>query len=516
MPEVQVKPYFGGFVLETLTVGMYGESRNALREYVQNAFDSIQRARQKGVARPEEGTIQITMSDGQLTIRDNGDGLPTANAVQTLTNIGASSKNYKREAGFRGIGRLSGIVFSNKVIFSTKAAGEDLQTIVTFDAAGMREAMKPDSASELSAEQMITNFVKAEQTPADDLEEHFFEVKLIGFEDAPEECTSAIKLDAFLSQVAPVPYAEDIPDQLKVLLQQGQAKHKIPIETVKVEIIEGDTVTQVVRPYRTQYAVGRESRDGDVEEMGQVSIKTFEPIEGTDWWGWWGDKEETGQYASSQVSGIRVRVKNIQIDGTEVFRDIFKSQAKTYIRFQDWFIGEIFVKPEALVPNARRDGFEENSSWKVVRREWGAVAKNLGIRAYEVSDKSQTTLDKLHQERSSVESAFEALKRSDFENAERTIEFAATITKLQKQVARATKNASPRVLPDLQAMSYELADMRSMAVSKLRPVIQQVDEEAQREAHRREMIDELLSAFEDQLEQPCLGRVRSIIRKYYS
>ena len=37
---LKIQPYFGGFVLETLTVGMYGESRNAIREYIQNGFDS--------------------------------------------------------------------------------------------------------------------------------------------------------------------------------------------------------------------------------------------------------------------------------------------------------------------------------------------------------------------------------------------------------------------------------------------------------------------------------------------
>ena len=31
---LKIQPYFGGFVLETLTVGMYGESRNAIREYM--------------------------------------------------------------------------------------------------------------------------------------------------------------------------------------------------------------------------------------------------------------------------------------------------------------------------------------------------------------------------------------------------------------------------------------------------------------------------------------------------
>ncbi|MBB1073414.1 ATP-binding protein, partial [Rhodoferax sp. 4810] len=348
MSEIKIQPYFGGFVLETLTVGMYGESRNALREYVQNAFDSIQRIRRKTGGGATEGLIKITMDadGGILTIRDNGAGLPRNSAVGILTSIGASGKDYKREAGFRGIGRLSGIVFSNEMVFSTKASGEDVITVVTFDAKGMREAMKPDSASELSADAMITTYVSARQTPAEDLDDHFFEVKLVGFEDAPEECTSALKLNAFLSQVAPVSYSEDIPDKLKIILREGQENYNIPIESVRVQIIEGVNTIDVVRPFGASYEVGRVSRDGgDPEEVSSVSINQFHSINGTDWWGWWGDKEEPGQYNDTQVSGIRVRVKNIQIDGSDVFRDIFKAQGKSHIRFQDWFIGEIFVKP---------------------------------------------------------------------------------------------------------------------------------------------------------------------------
>lgn len=71
---LEVKPYFGGFVLETLTVGMYGESKNALREYVQNGFDSIQDAIGDRLIEPGAGLIKIMYdADGQgLRIRDNG------------------------------------------------------------------------------------------------------------------------------------------------------------------------------------------------------------------------------------------------------------------------------------------------------------------------------------------------------------------------------------------------------------------------------------------------------------
>lgn len=519
MSETKIEPYFGGFVLETLTVGMYGESRNALREYVQNAFDSVRRAHRKPGKRLTAGLIKVTMGAGgsSLTIHDNGAGLPRATAVKVLTSIGASGKDYKREAGFRGIGRLSGIVFTNQMIFSTKAAGENVTTVVTFDAKGMREAMKPDSASELSAEAMITTFVTAKQTESDDLDAHFFEVQLVGFEDAPEECTSAKKLEAFLSQVAPVPYSEDLPEKLKVILKEAPLKFGIPVESVELQIIEGKNVTNVVRPYGIQYEVGREPKEGgDIEEVETISLSDIHLIDGTDWWGWWGDKERSGQYGDSKVSGIRVRVKNIQIDGVDVFRDIFRAEGKSHIRFQEWYVGEIFVKPEALVPNARRDGFEENQSWKKVRREWRAPAKAMIDRAYEISDKSQTTIEKLREDTAVAVESIETLRRAGFRDADRALEFAAKVTKIQKQVAKASKSASPRALPDLQALSSELFDIRTEVVSKLATATKPADDEKLRNEIRQELIEELLSVFESEIEQPCLGRVRSVLRKYYS
>jgi hypothetical protein len=37
-------PHIGAFVLETLTLDMYGEPRHTLREYVQNSYDAIRAA----------------------------------------------------------------------------------------------------------------------------------------------------------------------------------------------------------------------------------------------------------------------------------------------------------------------------------------------------------------------------------------------------------------------------------------------------------------------------------------
>ena len=128
------RPYFGSYVLETLTVGMYGESRNAIREYIQNAFDSIQKARREKLLRSDQGLIEVTIGTDKnsLSIRDNGSGIRATQAEVVLTSIGASSKDHRRDAGFRGIGRLSGIGFSDTVRFTTKAKGEEIQSVITY------------------------------------------------------------------------------------------------------------------------------------------------------------------------------------------------------------------------------------------------------------------------------------------------------------------------------------------------------------------------------------------------
>jgi hypothetical protein len=40
------------------------------------------------------------------------------------------------------------------------------------------------------------------------------------------------------------------------------------------------------------------------------------------WWGWIGHKRNPGDYEQDSVAGIRFRLKNIQIDGNDLIRDV--------------------------------------------------------------------------------------------------------------------------------------------------------------------------------------------------
>ena len=99
--SIPVTPFFGGFVLETLTTGMYGETRNAIREYLQNGLDAVMQASDTKLIAPGDARIDVYLEEDTLVVRDNGIGLGKDRAVPTLTSVGASSKDYRHQAGFR-------------------------------------------------------------------------------------------------------------------------------------------------------------------------------------------------------------------------------------------------------------------------------------------------------------------------------------------------------------------------------------------------------------------------------
>ena len=505
---VTVQPFFGGFVLETLTIGMYGESRNAIREYIQNGFDSIQRAVDSGILAADDGLIQIKMAEDHKTliIRDNGAGLAAKHAASILTRVGASTKNHRSNAGFRGIGRLAGIVFSDAVVFVTKAQGESTQTTVVFDAKNMRDAMAPNRGSAQSATDLMTNTVKAYRTRIRRSDDHFFEVRLQGLRNPPEECRSPSAMNEFVSQVAPVPYAPNFP--YRSLLESTARDTKIPIEQVRITIREGrKPPTQVTKPYGAAHRVG--PKTARIDDCGIVQSPSGK------WWGWIGKKSLSGAYTDQRVAGLRVRVRNIQIDATDLVRDVFRDGAISHARFQDYFIGEFFVQPGVLVPNARRDGFEEDRAWHKFKKELTAVTKSLSAEAYQISKQGALATDALKANVKDAKKKFTALRRSDFSDVDIGIAFSKSITTIQRRVAKALLDSTVEAAGQLNVLSSELADMKRETLSHLGAAALSDDREKLEQEAREEMLNEILVLLEDNLSPTCFTEAREILLEEY-
>ena len=69
-------------------------------------------------------------------------GIPLDVAKVKLLNVGASDKDGVSERGFRGIGRLGGLAYAEKVQFVTSAVGEMAKTIMTCDCVRIQQLLQ--------------------------------------------------------------------------------------------------------------------------------------------------------------------------------------------------------------------------------------------------------------------------------------------------------------------------------------------------------------------------------------
>ena len=170
----------GKYTLESLTNGMYSDPLDLYREYIQNAVDSIDSTRQP-VPGDEQFSIQIQVDKlaGTISIQDNGGGIPANSAVQTLVDIGNSEKDKKKMRGFRGIGRLAGLGYSNELIFSTSFQGECVKTVVSFDTCLLRKLLLSQNENVVSINDVMRRIVKI-YTETEQEQAHYFIVELNG------------------------------------------------------------------------------------------------------------------------------------------------------------------------------------------------------------------------------------------------------------------------------------------------------------------------------------------------
>jgi hypothetical protein len=357
----------GSFFLETLTTGMYEDPFHCIREYVQNGYDAINDAIRAGILKEGEGRVLIsvggTAKSPNLSIRDNGIGVGRARAYTTLVSLGASRKLPTQHAGFRGIGRLAGIAYCTTLRFTTKAKGDLQATVVEYDCGRIRGFLTP-GAEPQDVRHVVRTSVK-ERTFDAAADEHFTEVEMMSLTSLGLEFVDMDKLHPYLRQTCPVNYADnfDYAERIRALASgYGDSIGIIDVETrVKRERVP------IHKPYKNSAAVGGTKR---ASTSTLYDIETFTSKE-HGWYGWIGKSNFVGEITDDTVAGARFRVKNIQIGDSRLIEDLAEelTPVGTERRLQRWAVGEIFITNTRVVPNARRDGFEDNQAWRDIRRD---------------------------------------------------------------------------------------------------------------------------------------------------
>ncbi len=366
--------------------------------------------------------------------------------------------------------------------------------------------MAPGKGSTKSALDLMRESVVAFRSPSQNANKHFFEVKLEGFTDAPGECLSPKKMYDFVSQVAPVPYPDAFPYQDE--LRDAAEKSGILIENVQITIKSG---VGKPKPVTKQYGASYEFESGTVT-LNDCAIR-HSPTDR--WWAWVGKKAESGAYTDTRVGGLRVRVRNIQIDGTAIVRDIFRDHAKSYVRFQDYFLGEIFIKTGTLVPNARRDGFEEDAAWKRIRNELATVVKELGKEAYRVSKQGQLSVEALKSNLQTAKKEMRGLQRTEFADTDRVVKLSKNVTTFQSRVARGALGADMETAAELQAIGSAFADIKQEALSHVAGAAAAIDREKVQQEARDDLLQEIVSVLEGALSPGCFADAREALMEEF-
>ena len=374
----------GKDVLELLSAAMYVEPLSIYREYVQNAADAIDARCSSGEPGVEhcDGKIDITIEPAQRLIRisDNGMGIPTATAVRTLLSIGASPKRGTRARGFRGVGRLAGLAYCRTMVFRTRACGDDSFLEMRWDSqrlkAALRDVNQNDALTEIIDRVVSISFHEAIDRPAS-----FFEVELQDVVRTKHDALLNVPLvTQYLEQVAPLPF--DASFQWSEELIERLSDVRLGNFDLA---INGEPPLR--RAFRDTFAVSEKIDD---------TLENLELVELTDMDGglaaifWLCHHSYFGAITiKSRVAGLRARVGNIQIGDARLFDDIFPEA-----RFNGWCIGEVHILDPRIVPNARRDNFEQNIHFSNLTAQLEPLARGIARRARTAS--SQRNKAKKH------------------------------------------------------------------------------------------------------------------------
>lgn len=340
------KSLVGAHILDIISSGMYSNPLMVIREYVQNAADAIDMAIEEELITPEESDlkIQVNGKDRIISIQDNGIGVSRNLIVETLCTMGISSKNGKKQRGFRGIGRLGGIAYCKKMEFSTRYYGEDVISTITWDSS--KFTTYANTASPVNNNDILNSIVEIKYNQApEDAPKHFFCAKLIDIVSFHDDSLMNLnKLKEFLVQVAPLAYdhkkfsfAGEINNFVKEI--NGFKTYNIMLNDEKL-----------YRPYSDVFYVLK----GEEDKISNIQTFELNDIDGNLMGrGWYAQTSFKASIPPScLVRGIRIRQGNIGI-GDEYFLDsAFKDR-----RFGQWHIGEIHLDLR-IKTNARRDGFE--------------------------------------------------------------------------------------------------------------------------------------------------------------
>jgi molecular chaperone HtpG len=349
---IEQPAFVGKDILELLTSSMYVDPMSLYREYIQNAADAVDLAKATGELETRGHVeIRIDPSARSISVRDNGAGLGSDQFVHQLTALGGSTKRGAGFRGFRGVGRLAGLAFCQELVFRSRQARETTVHELRWDSREIRALLRSGDTSQ-DLRDVIARGVQKRELSSRNWPARFFEVELKGvvrYRD--DRLLNEEAVSNYLAQVAPVAFHPEFAfgDQISSFLKEGGLRPSIidvklhgrgPVFRPHSNVVSmGKSVETRFRELRTLVTPGRD---------GGIAALT-----------WFLDHDYRGALPSSSlVEGWRVRSGDIQVGDNGLLEWLFPES-----RFNAWCVAETHVIDARILPNGRRDHFEQNAHY---------------------------------------------------------------------------------------------------------------------------------------------------------
>ena len=363
----------GSKLLDHLANGLYGPA-GVIREYIQNAVDSIRKYRYK-VDMEYDEPVHIEVRQDRISVYDYGYGM-TLREIKNAKAIAITTKNGEDNIGYtgeKGIGIWSGFSYFKKLIIrSTTAESDcvkckkncetdcsecynecdyrceysnckDYEWYLTIDFEGIKKSISYDK----DIIKVLNANIRLEKQPIAS-NEHYTIITLEGCMDKQDFFDNIAKIYATIKDICPCKVSFDNPNLLK---EVHQFYDRNKLQTFAINI---DQKT-AIRKYNSK-----------VTSIVTDSIKVDDKVVAECWYAFHSTKGVIKPREGEADSGFKIIKDGFTVGNNNIYTDKtlghdFDDLNNTTAQTIRWLIGEIHIVDEDIKLKADRNSFLEDS-----------------------------------------------------------------------------------------------------------------------------------------------------------
>lgn len=460
------KTDIGGELLPILTTGLYRNTLDALREYIQNSIDA------------HSNEVEVIIDPDTVAVTDDGMGMSATEARQAL-RLGLSEKNPTEDVGFRGIGIYSAFNLCDTLEIFTKSENSPTGYYLKFDFKSVRRQLLADQErrtkglkSRLFLEKLLESAVYVEPDSNATIETHGTKVIMSGIvSDAYRRLLDWDTVETYLQDVVPLPFNPSFKFGKRIEKKFQDEDYRV----VQLILQVNDKRLNIYRPYTN-----------DLFTYGGIyPPKFFSLRRGSTRFGfaWVCINDERRVLKDQALRGLLIKKFGFSIASRSYLEPFF-----TRTVFNRRITGEIIIQHPNLLPNAARSDFENNSTRQKFLELLPLFIKNLSDWANKIQqeEKAREVLETVRDLLAEIHKELPASRRDKDKLLEYNVVLADQEHKLEThrrtlQANTELKDSYRKVLKTLQQSKAIVRDGLSKSVAASRRLESEVVESIQAE-----------------------------------